>query len=370
MKRQKKVITNRLHLVVESTGQNCFFGYYDITPFNEHNEVLYIKAGDKSLTADVMLYKMIGGESVKLAETNVWNWQQGCRLRWMPGQEDAIVYNDFDGKDYCCQIKNIKTAEVHTIDTPLYDIAPDGKMGLSLDFAWLGVKRPGYGYTRTKYVPANLESDGIDLVNLSDGSKTRLFTYKEIAAAVGKAYDFNDCYLNHISYSPSGEKFLFFWLSIENGFHMASLIVYDFASQKLIPLETEEKVSHYVWENDEVIICMAYNKEGKCFYYRYYLDGRPREILCPEILNRDGHPSMYKDNVILTDTYPDGNGYQHLFLANLAAGEKTTILDIYSNCKCNGERRTDLHPRFNLNKDVVSIDSNPNTQRQMLIINI
>ena len=83
-------------------------------------------------------------------------------------------------------------------------------------------------------------------------------------------------------------------------------MIYDLLSKQIIPIETEEKVSHYVWCDNNCILYTSYDKDTKCRYFKYYLNGK-KEVVNPESLTVDGHPSILSDNYIITDTYPDKN---------------------------------------------------------------
>ncbi len=360
---QRKLIETEYDLVsLSKSYTHVFFGYYDICPFNEKtDEIIYLNLRKDAERVSIMKSHLGNIEDeVLLADSSAWSWQQGIRLRWMPDNGREIIFNDFVEGKYLSRIVNVDNSTERRIDAPLYDISSDGKWGLSVDFERLESKRAGYGYSCRSYAEDGIDllNEGIDLINMRANIKERILTYQQIALAVGESeIDFRNAYINHISFSPSGNKFLFFWIVIDGNKHKASLVVYDMISKQLIPLETEDIVSHYVWDTDEKIICTAYNKNAACFYFEYCLTDRSKKKLNGLNLNEDGHPSLFKDNWLLTDTYPNLEGYQKLFIAGKEDGEKE-LLTIYSTCKKEGPQRTDLHPRLNLNKTIVCFDAN------------
>ena len=49
----------------------------------------------------------------KVGHTTAWNWQQGCRLEWIPGSSEEIIWDDRsdDGKSFVSRIYNTQTKE-------------------------------------------------------------------------------------------------------------------------------------------------------------------------------------------------------------------------------------------------------------------
>lgn len=369
---RKKVESNLEYWSIAKPHSHVFFGYYDVSPFNPiSDEIIYLTLGEREQFVSININKVAKDSEKQIAYSKAWNWQQGVRLRWMPNNSREVIFNDFNGTLYLSRIINVDTREERTVSYPLYDISPDGRYGLTVDFERLGVKRPGYGYTCRSYKEDDhvLENESIDLVDLESDNKKTIITYKEIAEIEGcESKDFKNNYINHLCFSPSGQKFLFFWLTIEASRHKAYLLVHDLETHQTKLLENQEKVSHYVWEDDDHIICTAQNDNRQEHYYRYTVSSGEKMTLNPSVLNRDGHPSIYNKGVILTDTYPDTMGYQHLYLASTDDTEKEPLLDIYSNCKISGERRTDLHPRLNKGKTLICFDANVNQFRELYFL--
>lgn len=367
----KKINSNFVINNISTNGLHTFFGYYDITPFNPiTDEIVYLVLSKDRSTADVCLRNLSIDEFNILARTCAWNWQQGSRLRWLPNDVDRIVFNDYcDGK-YIARIVNVRNGEEISLPLPLYDIDQNARYGLSLDFRRLGVMRPGYGYTVDQYVPPKkLDNEGIDLVHLKNGVCERILTYEMVATALKRDFSgFKNNYINHISFSPSGDKFLFFWLEIVSNFHKAFLLVFDLNTKKLQPLELEYKVSHYCWIDNETILATAYDDLLRCRYYRYSVSQAGREVVCNKSLKSDGHPSMVSNDVFVTDTYPDRNGFQQLLLCSLKNDSSESIASIYSVPVANPEERTDLHPRLSPSKKLICFDANIYGKRNIFIL--
>ena len=371
--RRKLIETNHGLISIAKPKTHVFFGYYDISPFNEHtDEIVYLNLHEGAKKVSIMKSRLNNTkDEVLLADSSAWSWQQGVRLRWMPDNDRKIIFNDFIDGRYVARIINVDNAEEYRLNAPLYDVSPDGKWGLSVDFERLETKRAGYGYSCRPYLEENkdLSTEGIDLVNIGNNTIERILTYEQIAKACNNEdLDLKNAYINHISFSPSGRKFLFFWIVIAMNKHKASLVVYDFDSKLIMPVETEDIVSHYVWDTDERIICTAFNSESKCYYYEYTIVEGKKTRLNSDNLNEDGHPSLYKEGELLTDTYPNLDGYQQLFVAGREKG-KRVLLNIYSTCKKEGSQRTDLHPRLNKDKTIACFDANVSGFRMLNFIN-
>lgn len=366
-----KKIINTQYDIVEFSKPGChtYFGYYDVTPF-QGEKVIYIEREKRSSVCKVVLNDVRNSSKQYVADSRSWNWQQGIRLRWFPKSENVISFNDYiDGK-YINRIINIQTKEEKRLDLPLYDIDANGKLGITLDFERLGVMRPGYGYTCEPYKVGDLWKDGISIIDIEKNQLVKTITYKELSESIKKIDNVNHFYLNHLAFSPDASRFLFFWINEAKGFHQASLGVYDMLSGDLVPLETEGKASHYVWDGNDEIICTVLDGKYNAGYYRFNVKERTKTHICNNCLRCDGHPSRYSKEMLLTDTYPDTRGFQHIYLVNEKKDERTEIVNIYSVPMLNVEMRTDLHPRISYDKKYVSFDSNHSGLRKMLILKL
>lgn len=367
----KRKIESKYELVCFTKSKtHTFFGYYDISPFNFSNQLLYLELSEDESYANVVLNNVMNTGKKYIGKTYAWNWQQGCRLRWFPGYDNAIFYNTFENNEYGSLMVSTEGAIIKRYSYPLYDIETDGKYGLTLNFERLGYMRPGYGYTCRENEKKNIEKDSIKIIDLSSETVIEEITYKQIAEKMPRACSLENCYLNHLSFSPSGKSFLFFWIEIIENYHKASMMVYDMNSKSIIPLEVKDKVSHYVWLNNEEILCTVYDNPNECRYYVYNIKLRSKILFCPKSLKEDGHPSIYDEDYILTDTYPNKYGFQQLYMVNKLDDTKQTLVSIYSKPVTNGERRTDLHPRFNYDKSIVCFDSNKSGVRELFLFNI
>jgi hypothetical protein len=372
---KKVTLHNKDHSLISigNKTSHTFFGYYDITPFNNStNEIIFLEISKSNLNkADIILYDQITKKKSKITTTNIWNWQQGSRLRWFPLSSDKIIFNDYKNGKYISRIFDVRLNKETTLDYPIYDIDINGEKAISLNFKRLGDKRPGYGYSFEDInSPKNITDDGIYIIDIAKNKIKSILTYEDISNSLSlNIVDFKNIYINHLSFSPSGDKFLFFWITIKNGYHQASLIIFDLESKIITPLELNGKASHYVWIDNQSLICTIYDDQNQCRYVKYSID-RKKNIINKKSLQKDGHPSMLDQKSLITDTYPDKIGFQKILFSNLYSDKTIEIAEIYSKFKINPEQRTDLHPRLNKSKNKICFDANIYGYRQLFILSV
>ena len=367
---RKNIISKYDFTILGNSGNDSFFGYYDVSPFcpYDDNILTYMSVNYDKSEASIHLYNINSGQDRIIDHSKSWNWQQGCRLRWFPDEKPLLLFNDFDGENYCARVIDTKGNTIKMFSKPLYDIDCKAKLGITTDFSKLGYLRPGYGYTITPQKNYYQTDIAIEIVDLDNDTITKEISYSQVIDILGgKSKSVKNYYINHLSFAPNGNKFLFFVIEIIDKFHKASLLVYDLNNDTMKVLERDMKVSHYVWIDDETIICTAYDKLYCCNYYSYHCTDNRREKLYPNTLSEDGHPRLLNNGIMLTDTYPDALGYQHLFTVNLHTGFREEISAIYSTPFMTGEKRTDLHPRINNNNNKICIDSNSQGKRKIII---
>lgn len=366
---QKSIQSKSPIFLYEKKNTDTFFGYYDISPFNSKNQLLYIEHPKNSDCVNICVDTLFKHTPQCFASSNAWNWQQGCRLRWYHSSNDVVMFNDYIDEKYVCRVVSIDGQNLKTIDWPIYDINESG-IAVSLNFEKLGVLRSGYGYTCSPYIPKGDDEDALIIINVNSNKQIDSVKYSQIARVFGYNGTYEKIYINHISFSPTGNRFLFFWIQIINGYHQASLAVYDLISKSIRVLEDKEKVSHYVWIDDNNILCTSYNDKRHCYYYIYNVETKSKTQFCPNSLKEDGHPSMLNENFILTDTYPDINGFQYLNIVDYRNDKLEQIAKIYSYPVVRGEMRTDLHPRLSASKRIICFDTNVHDKRSLALINL
>jgi hypothetical protein len=112
-------------------------------------------------------------------------------------------------------------------------------------------------------------------------------------------------YINHLSFNPSGFRFLFFHVWDNKGKRYTRAITSDLQGQNLHLLNEGRSVSHYAWRNDKELIMTAVGKH----HFGYFLFRNLSEgitPISPQSLTNDGHPWFINYEKIIKDTYPQG----------------------------------------------------------------
>jgi hypothetical protein len=351
---------------------HVFFGYYDICPFNKDGSILLanrLKKKDfsKSSTAtmEVGFYE-INNDPVKfykVADTTTWCSQQGCRLQWYPAaNEKQILYNCIIGNNHGCVIQDIESGEViRSIPRSVYALSPNGNWGLNLNFSRLHRLREGYGYsnfqdtTRDELAPDN---DGIWLIDMSSGKDKLLLSVKEMTSFESmETMKGAEHYFNHLLFSPSGKRFLFFHIWVKNQKRYTRLITCNLEGQERCALINEGHVSHYYWLDEKRIIAVATHSDKGFGYYVYNDQTMERYKIENRDLLYDGHPSIASTGIVVTDTYPNKWGEQALMLFSPEINKIETIGLFHSPPHLKGTLRCDLHPRWDSEGKNICFDS-------------
>lgn len=356
--------------VYEIKGRHVFFGYFDLAQIDKKEEKMLVISVDKKAKTDKDVayigyfdLKNDKNEYVELAATRAWCWQQGARLRFHPYRDNVILFNDVENGKYVCREFDIANRQVlKTYSEALYDIDSEMKYGIGLNFSRLQRLRPGYGYDKlednTKGIKAP-ENDGIYRVNLETGEKTLMVSYKELAKTNDRDEKYEH-YVNHLSISPDGKKFIFFHIYAIEGYTKwkTGLYVMDISGENMKLLEDSHNVSHYCWKNNDEVLITLVEPGKKQYYAMYNVNTGEKNIIGGNVLTRDGHPWILEDRKsFISDTYPDGHSVQHLFRYDMQSGKKEEIAALYSDPRLYMEKRCDLHPRVSASERIVTVDS-------------
>ncbi|MEM4248363.1 MAG: hypothetical protein QXH80_03770, partial [Candidatus Nanoarchaeia archaeon] len=317
----------------------------------------------KNDKAKIGFFDINSKEFHEIAETEIWCWQQGCRLQWFPNTSNLqVFYNCMITGDYASVIMDISNGhKICEFRKPLYSLSPDGKYGLTLNFSRLQRLRPGYGYSLLPDKTLGLnepENDGIWLVNLKNGEEKLLHSIKEIANTDRTDEMENaEHYFNHLFFAPDSKRFIFFHLWHKNGKRRSRLIVSDISDGIPKVFDNYFNVSHYTWKNSSEILLTGTTADKKFEYRLLNIENGNIVKIGNNILNVDGHPTFLKSGtMILTDTYADKYGERHLLLFELNNQKINNIGYFYEPAKFAGEFRCDLHPRLSYDEKKVCID--------------
>jgi hypothetical protein len=351
-------------VIFEETDRNLFFGYYDLQQIQGNKMLLTSlprKADPRRDEAELLWVDLDTHRRHLIGTTRAWCWQQGSRLRWHPAKADTVLYNDLEENRYVCREYSLSTGQTRTLGPAVYDITPDGRWGLTLHYSRLQRLRPGYGYctlpdhTRNANVP---EDGAIFLVDMESGTQKPLLTYAQLLELSPEAQGQQN-YVNHISISPDGSRFLFFHLWAPGPLQRWSgrLCTANMDGSDLTCHEREFIPSHYCWKDSHTLLITSVGFGGSpSWYYCYDLTTGTRKKLQNDNLKQDGHPTFFPHtDTFLTDTYPLEGSMQHLFTADLE-GNFSPICKIYSDPRRFEQTRCDLHPRLTPDGRTVTVD--------------
>jgi len=405
-----------------------FFGYYDKSPWDMSGRYMlametdFINRLPKPEDAAVIgLIDLENNNEFKpIAETRAWSWQEGCRLQWLgPDFNRYFIFNDFRGGKFVSVIFDIiQNKEAKVLSLPIYDVSPDGRCAISINFSRLDHLRNGYGYAGLKDPYYNEQApveDGVYSLDLNSGeykviiTLSDLYNFKRMSSM-----DEGKHWVSHLMFNPSGSRFVFLhrW-QLNNRRMYSRLLSANVNGSEMRVLLDSGMASHYGWRNDEEIsvwgrrqslvsevgkknavirYLLPFYKKNKFFAKfirrkvvgdKFLLINDINSSIRPigeGILNEDGHCSWSPDGRwMLTDTYPDEKQYRTLMLYDYGKKIKIDIAKFYSvpdkkyglveNWNISGAR-CDLHPRWDRSGTQVCVDSVHKGSRQMYILDV
>lgn len=367
-------------------GKQNFFGYYDIQPFSGDNAYHLCHRVDfkdrmqsQNDVAEIGMIRLYDNTFIPLARTYAWNFQQGSLLQWHPAYpNDKIIYNAIYGDENYCErfsavIRDIKTGEKKILPMPLANVSPDGKFGLSINFARVYWLRPGYGYAGIKDSwenEAHPTDDGVWRVDLETG-ETKLVISTDTLFKICEPYMTEDersmkYVVNHVNLNTDGTRFLMLFRgrfnSSPNTFHVTYTITCNSDGSDPYVLLCNSG-SHLHWrDNENVLIWSEPKGSDKTDFYLLKDKTHEYTLFDPDgLIGRNGHVSFSPDRrYVLNDTYPLEDGFIKLSIYDTVTCKRIPLADICSekldHIPCE-DVRCDLHPRWSRDGSMISFDS-------------
>lgn len=370
------------------TGE-CFFGYYDKSPWDVIGRYLLCirakdtwSAPDPLGDADLLLIDTQDNNRYrKIAITHSWNVQQGCMAQWLgPSFDNEVLYNDLRGGKYCSVVLNIDTGTERILPLPVYSVSNDGKTAISLDFSRLHSLRLGYGYAELPEVTKGVaipDTTAVWRMDIETGEVVELLKYTDFASfqprnemlEKGSVHK-----VNHLMLSPNGKRFmvLYRWFCGQRKF--TRLITSNIDGTDMYLLSDDDMVSHCYWKNDEEIIAFENKSGGGTGYYLMKDKTQEYRHLWSHISN-DGHPSYspLNDGTVVFDSYPDKRRMQEIKIANdkdIDGKDIKLIARVFSPFKYDNDTRCDLHPRWSRDGKKICFDGTFEGHRGLYIVNL
>lgn len=350
-----------------------FFGYYDKYVDNSEG-LLAFHSCDKTNK------QFRHGHIVNLAvtsndfsdilwqtESNCFNWQQGTRLQWV--NDSNIIYNDFSYKtnSFVANYINVYDNEkINQFKFPVQDSCE--QYFLSINYSRLFTLRKEYGYHNLGKLSRkslnDYENDGIFYIDVTNGKSSLIVRLSELINDLSENNPTRYFHkVNHISISPNCDKFIFLHRYIKNNKRIDRLFLYTLSTNKLQLLLDSSIISHYCWINNYQILGFLKPDQSAIGYYIYDINLKDFKSFMPFQNFPDGHPS-FRNDYIITDTYPDRNRLQHIHLHNLKSGETSCVTSCYHGFKHISSNRCDLHPHLSRCNKYIYYDSIQNGYRQ------
>lgn len=359
-------------------NEDLFFGYYDKSPWSsDMSKVIFHRLSNKE-EIEIMIYDRDKNARYTIGTSKTWNYQQGSMAQWLPKSTGTkVVFNDLIEGNLATRIIGIDNETNVIIPWPIQTLHPNGREALTLNYKRLYRLRAQYGYSAKVdnfREDLALKDDGIWKVDLETSDASLILNLDFLCNySPRKEMKNSEHKINHIMYSPSGEKFVFMhrWLGDKGKF--SRLYVADTNGRNIKLLLDERMVSHYFWRDEEHVLAWARTKEKGDQYYLINVISGNWTIIGEGVLNilGDGHPSFSPDKRwIVTDTYPDKSRKRHLLLYEVETGKLITVGRFFAPMKFNWDTRVDLHPRWSPDGKMISIDSCHEGKRYSYIIDV
>jgi hypothetical protein len=365
-----------------------FYGYYDNPAWSGDDRYhLYQKVKfmdrlqEQEDVAEVGMIDTHTKQTIPLAETKAWNFQQGSMLQWHPlSPNDEIIFNQHTDDSIRGVVMNVHTKQSRLLELPVVNVDPTGKYALSVNFSRMFDFRPGYGYAGTpdpfKELP-HPEEDGIFLIELATGNSKLVLSLQKIWDFTKSSFGGEDqkIMINHINFNTDGTRFVCLVRNFPNEGKSwkTAILTANHDGSEMFLLSDYSHASHYHWRDPEQLVIYSKGAEGSSAGSQLYvLKDKTHEVtlLDQQFFIRDGHCSYSPDRTImLYDSYPV-DSYRHLYLYDLVHGKGVTLASLYSYPHIKDDFRCDLHPRWNRAGTVISIDSIHEGQRHIYTVDV
>ncbi len=235
-----------------------------------------------------------------LVKTAAWNWQMGCMAQWLPGKPHQIIYNDRRASKLVSVIRDVTGGEKHVLPNPIYELAPDGRSALTLNFARLWDVRPETGYPGVKDPWMHRfasDEDGVFRMDLDTGKTTQIISHADMTGFPPTQEMPSNAkrYFTHLLFNEDGTRFMFWYrchcsqVNYYSGLYTAS------PHGKDIFLVTRYN-SHSVWLGQDKILAWAAPDKKKPRTWLFTDQKDDVEIMGKGLLDFNGHATLSPDN--------------------------------------------------------------------------
>lgn len=413
-------MSSRNRILAETpANQNCFVGFHDINPWSPDEEYLavhrtapdYFQLDDCTKPVEICLWHPQTGGMHPVDSTAAWNFQQGARLQWLPGQKGTLVFNSVENGCVVSVIHDVLSGQRRILPFAIYAISPDGRTSLAPNFTTLAHRWKAYGYpSLARNVPiADQGADGLWELDLLTGEHSLFISTKRAAQfEAPPAANPSSHFLCHAGFSPDGSRVIFLhrFFSSDGGL-FTRMIATDRKANNMVLL-AQEKVSHFDWiDNDTVLVWARFSVGGLAkarasgllgsplirpllrvarnvtgrwkrqflaeSYYKISIkDPKSRDRFGWPLLDSDGHPMISRSHGwVATDFYPDKLGNVPLILFDPSRSRRIDAhIFKYFPRSTDTDVKCDLHPRWSRSERLVAVDTCEAGFRQVKILDV
>lgn len=355
--------------------RNTFGGYYDRSPFrpsnanqtivHANNMRVWRRPSPGHETSVLLVDVVTGSVLTELGRSYAWNWQQGCKAMWF--SDNVVVYNQYCSRrdDYESVFVNVNTGERVTWERPVQDVT-QSRYAVSINYSALHYTRPDYGYRNRRILPADIHEGALHILDFREQCERKLLGVKELVAILELPRSLEKQRINHVLFSPSGDKFVFLFRGEVQGKRQHFLMLYDLNGDRVRCLLRGEVVSHYSWVDNHTLLFWG----SYCGAHGYhFLDTNVEGGVEPFVELPDGHPFCVDEHIVV-DTYPDRTRHRRLYRVDPDTSVATLLFSQREPVLLQGETRCDLHPKVSSDGSLVQVDCSRGGRRFIMVIGL
>lgn len=317
----------------------------------------------------VVIYNLKTHKYNEIATTAAWNWQQGARLSWLDAEN--IIFNTFnsDKNRYEAKIINVNTLKSSSFPYPVQHVFSN-QYYLSISYEPLQLIRPDYGYNCYLVDDDAFNKNAIHKVSIDSSEIKKLVDIKDLHYQyISKSSGPKEtkAKINHVLIAPNGTKFIFLYRYFHDGKRNHVLFLYDLNSGKYNKLLEKQVISHYCWMNNFNVLFWGIVNGSKGYYL---LDTETGNIKISNSGLGDGHPHMFDEYHVITDTYPDKHGLRKIFVLNIDNRKVIPIAEVFHSPFFRAQQRCDPHPSLSNDNTYLQIDTISFAGRNVVIFKL